>query len=620
MDGSLVLTYHLFMSLPMVRRLNLSLAVGLGFLGVVAAVAVVTRDRPLEASLIGALLVIAVAATWVLRRAVVRDLEAREAAEAKLRDSEAHFAGILAIAADAIITTDESTRIIHFNHAAESMFGYAAADVIGQPLSMLLPPAVAAVHTQHMANFGRSTDTARHKDIRRQVAGRRRNGEEFPAEASISKLTTAEGLLFTAVVRDVTDQQRLAHHEHTLAVAGARLAATLDYEATLRLVVELPVLAAGDWCLLDLIEFDDGDGDGEVPVLRRIASSHSNAGRHHALRSIEARGLDWDSPSDAIDVMRTGEARLHTTLSADWIEAHAIDASELEDIRQLGVRSCVTLPLWARERVIGTLTVGTSERPLLPADVDLARALAERGALAIDTALLYRRAQRAIAGRDQVLAIVSHDLRTPATTIAMCARTLLEHPPALPEERQALYSTIIESSNWMHRLMQDLLDAASVDAGRLAVDAQPRAVAPMVAAAAALFAQPAQTADVMLHIRMPPGLPDVQADDARVLQLLGNLLANALRFTPGGGCVTIRAEAGPGGVVLSVSDTGVGIEADQLAHVFDRFWQVSSAGGVRGTGLGLAIAKGIVDAHRGRIWVESEVGRGSTFFVELPLA
>jgi PAS domain S-box-containing protein len=600
----------------MIRRVDISLSAGFLFVTVVAAAAVWTTKPLVERSIMGVLLFFAAAAVWLLRRAIVHDLLARAAADARLRDHEARFAGILAIAADAIVTTDEAGRIVHFNHGAETIFGYAASDVIGQPLEMLFPPARATAHRRHVLQFAHSCDTARSMSDNPSVSGRRRNGEEFPAEVSISKLPTSEGTLFTAMVRDVTEQRRREHFDHTLAIAGARLGTTLDYDSTLRLVAELPVHAAGDWCLLDVIE----EGETGSPVLRRIASSHSDAGSHQALRSIEARGLDWDAPSDSIDVVRTGEARVEYQVSDDWLEAHAVDATELDDLQCIGIRSCATVPLLARERAIGTLVVGTSIRTMLPADVTLLTAIADRAALAIDNAALYRQTRRALAGRDHVLAVVSHDLRTPAAAIAMCARTLLDHPPEAPEARHALCETILESSDWMHRLIQDLLDAASIDAGRLAVDPQPQPLAPIVSAVTDLFRERAHSAGIALDVALPNELPLVLADHARVVQLLGNLVGNALRFTPAGGAVMLGGSAGLEGVTISVRDTGAGIAPEHLPHVFDRFWRAEKPGVGRGNGLGLAIAKGIVDAHHGRIWVESGVGRGSAFFVLLPAA
>lgn len=572
------------------------------------------QSRLLLVATIIVLLLLALGLSLLTRRIVVRDLEQRTRIEGQLRASEARFSGVLAIAADAIVSIDAGGTIVSFNHAAETVFGYQTSDAIGKPLDMLLPQRYAAAHRAHVAGFASSSDVSRRMGERREVAGRRRDGTEFPADVSISKLATPDGLLFTAVVRDVTVQRRLEHHEHTLAVAGARLTRTLDYEDMLRLVVDLPVHAIGDWSLLDVIE-SQGAGPG---ALRRVVSSHADAARHAALQSMAGRGLDWDSPSEAIDVIRTGQPRLRASDLADSLEAHAGSADELRDLQVLGAGSYLCVPLIVRDRVIGALTIGRHEPTLTAADLALAQAIAEPGALAIDNARLYGQAQRALAARDEVLAIVSHDLRTPASAITMCAKTLIHHPPASPEDRRALYQTILESADWMHRLMQDLLDAASIDAGRLAVHLESQAVAPMVQAAAAAMMERAREASVTLSVDVEDELPSVLADRERILQLLGNLLGNAVRFTPKGGTIELLARRDDDGVRITVRDSGTGIEPEHLPHIFDRFWQVSRAGIAKGSGLGLAIAKGIVDAHRGTIGVDSTPGAGSTFHLVLP--
>jgi PAS domain S-box-containing protein len=563
-----------------------------------------------------ALLLLGIVVSWLMRRALIRDLTGRARIEAELRASEARFAGILAIAADAIISIDGSGAIVNFNQSAERMFGHDAREILGQSLDLLIPPRYIPAHHQHVSDFAASGDTARRMGERREVAGRRRDGSEFPADVSISRLTTPTGTLFTAVVRDVTEQRRLEHHEHTLAIAGARFAGSLDYEATLKAVTDFPVHTIGDWCVLDIIE----GRDDTAPRLRRIVSFHTDLARHTALESIQKRGSHWDSLWEAIDVMRTGQARIQPDVGSEWREAHAEDASELEDLRQLGVRSSLCVPLLVGEEVIGALTIGRHEATLEPSDLNLAKAVADQASLAIAGARLYRSTQRALDARNEVLAIVSHDLRTPASAITMCARTLLEHPPATAEERHLLHATILESAEWMHRLMRDLLDAASIDAGRLSVVAEPHAVRPVLDQAVAVASKAATDAGIALDVVAMASLPQVMIDRDRTLQVVANLVSNALRFTGAGGTVTISAKHLGDGVTISVRDSGTGIPAEQLPRLFDRFWQARQRGIGRGTGLGLTIAKGIVEAQGGRIWVESAVGQGSTFSFTVPLA
>jgi signal transduction histidine kinase len=171
----------------------------------------------------------------------------------------------------------------------------------------------------------------------------------------------------------------------------------------------------------------------------------------------------------------------------------------------------------------------------------------------------------------------------------------------------------------MNRLTHDLLDVKRIEQGRLSVDPRPETISVIVRDAVDLLRPLADAQALAFESEVPADLPKVLADAARMQQVLSNLVGNAIKFTPRGGRITLRAAAEPGEVRVAVSDTGPGIPADQLPHVFGRFWQGGRADS-RGIGLGLAIARGIVEAHRGRIWVESQPGTGSTFYFTLPVA
>jgi signal transduction histidine kinase len=170
----------------------------------------------------------------------------------------------------------------------------------------------------------------------------------------------------------------------------------------------------------------------------------------------------------------------------------------------------------------------------------------------------------------------------------------------------------------MNRLIQDLLDVKRIEAGGIAVERRPVPAASLLAEAAEMLRPLAAASSIELAVASCEDLPNVAADPHRIQQVLSNLIGNAIKFTPRGGRIVLRADCTSSGVRMAVSDTGPGIPAEQLPHIFGQFWQGSRTDR-RGIGLGLAIAKGIVEAHEGRIWVESSVGRGSTFYFSLPV-
>lgn len=227
--------------------------------------------------------------------------------------------------------------------------------------------------------------------------------------------------------------------------------------------------------------------------------------------------------------------------------------------------------------------------------------------------------RQAVAARDEMVAVVSHDLRGPVGTINSAAQLLLDVP--LPEEQWREHVRAIErSSGRLGGLIKDLLDVARIEAGVLSVFTRPHPVEGLVEEALGLARTNARQRGVSLDTPdMGAALPLVLADRPRVLQVFANLLDNAVRHSPEAGRVAVGARHVDGEVVISIRDQGPGIPQDQLARVFDRFRQLEGGAG-SGAGLGLAIVKGVVEAHGGRVWVESEAGEGSTFFFTLPVA
>jgi PAS domain S-box-containing protein len=234
--------------------------------------------------------------------------------------------------------------------------------------------------------------------------------------------------------------------------------------------------------------------------------------------------------------------------------------------------------------------------------------------------------RQAIRARDDMMGIVSHDLRNPASAVKMLARSILAEAEerGLPADVTERVEIIRQAAVQIDALIQDLLDVTRLEAGRLTVSAHDVEAAPLVEAALYALHALSESSGVTLAATYAEPLPLVHADAERVTQLLSNLVGNALKFTPAGGRVDVRVESmsNRAGVLVSVADTGAGIPADQLPHVFDRFYQVSSArkGARHGAGLGLTIARGIVEAHGGTISIESALGRGTTVSFTLPAA
>jgi PAS domain S-box-containing protein len=567
-----------------------------------------TWKRPLSV----AMAVAASVAVLVSLRASDRDRRALRTILDRLRDSEEQHAGITSIAVDSIITIDEQQRILLFNHGAETTFGWSAGDAVGQSLSVLLPARLHEVHAHHIARFGSGADVARRMGQRQAIVGLRRDGTEFPAEASISRLDLPGRRLFTVVLRDVTERHRQQQDERFLAGAGAALSASLDYESTLLSAVHLPIPHLSDCCVLDLITDDR--------TTRRIASVHDDPDRTRALRALAHRqepAGNWPFP------VATVLASQEPVVVDDPTWPRHDDGDELrtDALARIGITSYTSLPLVARGRLVGVLTLICTERTR-NIDADRARvaeSVSKLVALAIDNAGLYRQAQRATVARDEVLGAVSHDLRNPLAAIMMCSRVLAANNPATTN-RDELIEAIIESAAMMQRMIQDLLDVATMDSGHFRVDPSPERVEALLERVLEMMSSAASERQVAIDGRLPASLPNILVDSTRFVQVLANLVSNAVKFSESGGTVSVTAEGDADEVVVRVTDTGVGIPAHHLPHVFDRHWHSRHSGRAVGTGLGLAIAQGIVEAHGGRIWVDSTEGSGSTFSFTVPIA
>ena len=291
---------------------------------------------------------------------------------------------------------------------------------------------------------------------------------------------------------------------------------------------------------------------------------------------------------------------------------------------ELATTAVMALPLLDGEQLVGGLVLGFDQKTALGAtDHAFAGLLAQAVGAALGRARNLeaertgrRDAEMLSRAREEVLGIVAHDLRNPLSATGAVLQMLGEDEVPVAD-RERLVGAGKRSVDQMNRLIGDLLDVMRMEAGRLALETEDLGVASIVAQADESARHLATQRHIELTIPTPDESLHVRGDRGRLAQVFSNLVGNAIKFTSEGGKVSLRAWREGDDIVFEVADTGPGLSKEQMVHLFDRFWQ-ANRGDRRGVGLGLPIAKGIVDAHGGRMWVKSDVGAGSHFFVALP--
>lgn len=295
------------------------------------------------------------------------------------------------------------------------------------------------------------------------------------------------------------------------------------------------------------------------------------------------------------------EYRIHLHGKTRWIEAHGIVQFEGKgkDRQVIGM--------------IGTLADITERRQ---AEIALKENDAKLRELLASERVLLQKAEQAIRARDDVMTMVSHDLKNPIGAVLLNTM-LLERKPFPPEGVKKRAEIIAQITRRMDSMVKDILDVAKIESGTFAVELAPEEVLSVFQEAFQLLSPLAKARKIKLNSQVPKDCcPLIAVDKGRIIQVLSNLVGNALKFTPEGGTVSMAVERRNDGALFVVKDTGAGIAPEHLPYVFDRFWQASHTA-KQGTGFGLAIVKGIVEAHGGKIFVESKLGEGTTFYFNL---
>jgi signal transduction histidine kinase len=313
----------------------------------------------------------------------------------------------------------------------------------------------------------------------------------------------------------------------------------------------------------------------------------------------------------------------------DIVDDSTYQSRVREILIQLGYRSLLAIPLLRENHLLGGLVVNrNSAGEFAPQVIDLLKTFATQSALAIQNARLFREIEDksrqlevASQHKSEFLANMSHELRTPLNAIIGFSEVLSERMFGEINDKQAEYlSDILESGRHLLSLINDILDLSKIEAGRMELDPTDFDLPTAIENTLILVRERAQRRGITLGRTVDESLGTIRADERKLKQVLLNLLSNALKFTPEGGQIDVRARVHDGEVEISVADTGEGIAPEDQEAVFEEFRQVGTAAKkVEGTGLGLAISRKFIELHGGRIWVKSQLGIGSTFAFTLPL-
>src|SRR5262245_1153098 len=540
------------------------------------------------------------------------DIEQIKCIEQELKDANASLDAIIEnIPLMLFIKESQSLRFVRFNRAGEDMLGWPAQTLIGKSDYDFWPRAQAKFFIEkdrETLNGGKVVDIAEEPIETHHHGVRFLHTKKVPIHDA-----DGHAMYLLGISEDITERRRIEKERQFLTEASVALSASLDYEQTLATVAQLVVRDFADWCIVEIIE--------EHENLRRVKVASANAANAAVCAHLEQWPIDRNRPYLVRAFVEKRQPLLIEHVALSTLKSFAQGPEHLQALRSISPRSLMAVPLLMRGQLLGTIALvsSTPSRVYGPDDLRLALALADRAAGAIENARLYRASVDAAQLRDQVLGIVAHDLRNPLSTILLNAEAL-KRPGPDPERRSQKRSEAVRrAATRMNSLIQDLLDVAVMESGQLTITRARLSTRELIVGAADMERPLASSSSLELRVDLDREVPDIWGDRDRLLQVFENLIGNAIKFTKAGGCITVGATARDHEVIFRVADTGSGIPPENLPRVFDRFWQATSTNR-QGAGLGLPIAKGIVEAHGGRIWVESTPSRGTTFSFTIPKA
>ena len=539
---------------------------------------------------------------------VFRDvLESRQALDARLR-----LAAIVDSSDDAIVSQDLEGKVVTWNGAAERLYGYTSEEMIGRPLSAMIPDDVVdeMVVIQQRLDDGKRID---HYETVRL----RKDGTRVDVSLTISPIRTSDGRIVgrSKISRDISQRKRMEHTNRFLADSSAALAVLVDYQSTLQKIASLSVPYFADWATVDLIAAD--------ATLNRVAVAH-----HDPSLVEEAIEINRQFPPDPTaahgvwNIINSAKSELIPEIDDDLL-VRTIKRPGLRDyLKRIGIRSYIGVPLKVRDRILGVLTFfcADSGRRYGEHDLWVANELAQRAAIAVENSLLYQDLKEADRRKDEFLAILAHELRNPLAPMRNAIQILNQGGD---DQSVVKYSrdVIDRQIQQMTRLIDDLLDVSRISRNKLELRKESVTLQAVIESAIEASQPMIAESGHQLTLSIPEQPIRLNGDPTRLAQVFLNLLNNAAKYTERGGEIELTAAKDGAQVVVSVADNGIGIPADKVPSLFQMFAQVqdSIARSQGGLGIGLSLVKRLIEMHGGTIEASSEgLGKGSRFTVRLP--
>lgn len=581
------------------------------------------------------------------------------------KKSELKFIGLLESAPDAMVITGFDGKIVMINAQAERIFGYSRDEIIGKEVEILVPERFHHKHTSHRQGYVKNPKT-RGMGIGMDLFGKRKDGSEFPVEISLSPLKTTEEeeIMVISVIRDITKQKeaeaeirKLNENLERLVVvrtselelalkkeqsaraemnqnqlrltfltkASNILASSLDYSETLKNLANMVTPEISDWCAIDEI-----DEDGKI---MRIVVAHTDPEKIKlAFELAQKFPPDIDASQGIYQVVRTGKSELYPNISDELIESIAQDQEHLRLLHELGLKSAIIVPLISRNKFYGVLTLVLSDSGRLfdERDLEFANELARRATLAIENAKLYKQMQDSNAELEHRVAwrtteleainkeleafsySVSHDLRAPLRSIdGFSNKILKDYSNLLDDQGKDYFNRVMNASRHMGHLIDDLIKLARIS--RIDMNIEEINLSDMARSIISELKEsnPERVISIYFQDNM------IITGDRNLMHVaLNNLLGNAWKYTKNKTETEIEFATvqKDGQTVYFIKDNGAGFDMRYVDKLFGAFQRLHSLSEFEGTGIGLATVQRIVRRHKGTIWAESEVDKGTTFF------